>query len=150
MMYNSQCVLTHPPSGPEEAYGVSLSTQNCTAWWREAFRFVNLNPLSSIYKITKKYAHQKQGRQQILRCPFVHHSRCTRIHVHMHAPLLPHKTVAGAQINIKAWPWMSLAVTGTLWYEKDPIDPRPTRPSSSKGHHSISIDLLHACVCEKD
>lgn len=70
-----------------------------------------------------------------------------QIHVHKHGPLHPHITVAMAQININAWPRMSLAVTGPLWYEGDPIDPLPTSPSSSKGHHSITIDLLHVCAC---
>lgn len=44
----------------------------------------------------------------------LHHSHYTQIHVHKHAPLHPHETVAIAQININAWPLMSLAVTGPL------------------------------------
>lgn len=76
----------------------------------------------------------------------MHHSQYTHTQVHKHAPLHPHKTVAIAQINIIDLPCMCLAVTCTLWYERDPIDPHPTRPPFSKGHHSITIDLLCVCV----
>lgn len=136
-------VYSPTPSGPEEAHSVSLSTQNCTERWHEAFSFINPHtPKNSIYKITKQYAHLKP----VLRYPFVHHSHYRQIHVHKHAPLHPHKTAAIAQINISAWPWMGLAVTGTLWYERDPIDPCCIIPSSSKGHHSVTIDLLRVYV----
>lgn len=57
---------------------------------------------------------EPKKKQPILHKSCAHHSHCTQIHEHKHAPLHPHKTVAISQINIYAWPWMSLAVTGTL------------------------------------
>lgn len=144
MMYNSLCVLTHPqwPWGSPQCITVNTELHRAVA--RSIFCFINPHTLkNSIYKITKEYAHLKP----ILRYPFVHHSHYRQILVHQHAPLHPHKTAAIPQINIKAWLWMGLAVTGTLSYERDPIDPCCIIPSSSKGHHSVTIDLLHVCVC---
>ena len=140
LMYNSLCVLTHPqwPWGSPQCITVNAELHSVVA--RGAF----CTHMQELYLQNYKIYAQKQP---ILHKSHMHHSHYTQIHVHKHAPLHLHRTVAITQININAWPWMSLAVTGTLWYERDPIDPRPTSPSSSKGHHSITIDLLCVCVC---
>lgn len=147
MMYNSPCVLAHPqrPWGSPQCITVNTEPRGVAA------RGV------SLCKSAHAQEHHLTGIAQIhsvserLHANTVHHhTPYTAIHVHKHAPLHPHRTVAFARINIKASAWMSLAVTGSLWYERDPIDPHPTRPSSSKGHHSITIDPVCVCVMERD
>lgn len=143
------------PSGPEEAHSVSLSKQSCTVRWHEAFCRVKILThihWNTVYEITKYTFTLNLKSNQSCTNPACGTPTTHKYMYTSDAPLHQHKTVAIAQINISDWPCMSLAVTGTLWYERDPIDPRPTSPSSSKGHHSITIDPLCVsdcvCVCE--
>ena len=150
-MYNSLCVLTHPqwPCGSPQCITVSTELHSVVA--QGVFRFVNLLTLrNTIYKTTYNMhtmisKSNRFSTQLWCLLPTTH----KYLHTSMHH-YAPHKTVAISRINIPAWPWKSLVVTGTQWYERDPIDPRPTTPSSSKGHHSITIDPLHVSVCWRE
>lgn len=146
LMYNSQCVLTHPqwPWGSPQCITVNTELHSVVA---RGFLLCksshNQEDYLHIYHI---YAHQIEQATDSAPILCASLPLCTHTWT-QHAPLHPHKTVAVAQINIYASPCMSPAVTGTLWYERDPIDPRPIGARPQKA--IIPLPLIRS-VCERE
>lgn len=154
LMYNSLCVLTHPqwPWGSPQCITVKAELHSAVARGVLPCKNPHAHTLEHCLRNHKIYVHTKPKKQPILHKSCMRHSHYTQIHVHKRCPITPTQNSSHSTDQYSDWPCMSLAVTGTLWYERDPIDPRPTSPSSSKGHHSITIDPLCVsdcvCVCE--
>lgn len=147
LMYNSLCVLTHPqrPWGSPQCITVKAELHSVLAWG------VLLSKKSS--GLHNTHSQWIKTNSNLLCANAVSITPTTQKYKYTNTPF---ETVATAQINTNAWPWMSLAVTAPpplIWKRSNwstPYQPLILKRPSFHYHWSAVCLCVYVCVWERE